>query len=101
MPAVNLSFLQDPSFYTLLALGCLAMIPRARYTADRMMALTPEAAANIRPSLPQRVSLFIPGLCVFACIVMFGYAWGALLLLVAYLAVYVGLILLFKRPPSV
>ena len=95
----SFDFLTDASWYTLLVLGCLAMIPRARYTADRMMALTPEAAGRIKPSLAQRVCLFIPGLAVFSCIVMFNYVYGAVALLVAYLLVYVGLIFLFKRPP--
>ena len=94
----SMAFLSDPYFYYMLILGCLAMLPRARYTADRMLALSPDEAQRIKPNLPQRACLFIPGLCVFACIVMFGYLSGAVTLLVVFLLVYVGLVMILKGP---
>lgn len=92
------SFLANANFYTLLILGLLALLPRARYTADRMQALTPEDLERIKPNLAQRVCLLIPGLCVFSCIVMFGYVVGAVALLVVYLSVYVGMVMVLKGP---
>lgn len=92
------SFLSDVNFWVLMALGGLALIPRARYTADRMKALTPDELERIKPNLAQRACLLIPGICVFACVVMFQYATGAVVLLMAYLAVYVGMIMVLKGP---
>ncbi|MEL7088634.1 MAG: hypothetical protein AAGL98_09385 [Planctomycetota bacterium] len=94
----TLSFLTDANYWVLMVLGCLALLPRARYTADRMAALTPADLQRIKPRLAQRACLLIPGICVFACVVMFGYATGAALLLVMYLLVYVGIIIALKDP---
>ncbi|MEM9916288.1 MAG: hypothetical protein AAF911_15140 [Planctomycetota bacterium] len=90
------SFLTNQYFYFLLILGGMAMIPRARYTADRMLALSAAEAEKITPNFAQRVCVFIPGICVFAAIGMFRYALGAIALLVAFIMIYVVLIFLFK-----
>ncbi len=94
------SFLTDPYFYYLLVLGGMAMIPRARYTADRMLALSAAEAQKITPNFAQRVCVFIPGICVVACIGMFHYALGAIVLLVMFLVIYFVLIMLFKAGSS-
>ncbi|MEM1108192.1 MAG: hypothetical protein AAGH99_05815 [Planctomycetota bacterium] len=91
------SFLSDQYFYSLLVIGTLAMIPRARYVADRILSLKPE---EIKPNFAQRVCIFIPGICVFACIGMFRYALGAIVLLVAYIVGFALLTLLFKKLSS-
>jgi len=94
------SFLTDQYFYYLLVLGGMAMIPRARYTADRMLALSAAQAEKIKPNFAQRVCVFIPGICVFACVGMFQYALGAIVLLVMFLVMYFVLIMLFKAGSS-
>lgn len=94
------SFFTDQYFYYLLILGGMAMIPRARYTADRMLALSAAEAQKIKPNFAQRVCVFIPGICVFASIGMFGYALGAIVLLVSFMVIYFVLILLFKAGSS-
>ncbi|MEM9882306.1 MAG: hypothetical protein AAF800_05260 [Planctomycetota bacterium] len=92
------AFLNNPYFYSLALIGAMAMLPRARYAADRAAALTPEAGQHIKPNFAQRVCLFIPGLCLFACIGMFGYVLGAMVLLAVYVAVFIVMIQLFKQP---
>ena len=96
----SFSFLGDMNYWVLLALGGLALLPRARFTADRMAALTPEELQRIKPNLAQRACLLIPGVCVFACVVMFQYATGAAVLLIAYLGLYIGLIMMLKAPTA-
>ncbi|MEM9418456.1 MAG: hypothetical protein AAGA25_05275 [Planctomycetota bacterium] len=93
-------FLTNPYFYYMLVLGGMAMIPRARYTADRMLALSAEEAQKIQPNFAQKVCVFIPGLCVFACIGMFRYAAGAIALIVAFILIYIVLIMMFKAGSS-
>lgn len=94
------SFLADVNYWVLLGLGGLALLPRARFTADRMSALTPDELQRIKPSIAQRACLLIPGICVFACVVMFQYATGAVVLLMSYLAIYVGMIIALKGPTA-
>ncbi|MEO1237069.1 MAG: hypothetical protein AAFX76_09800 [Planctomycetota bacterium] len=91
------AFLQVPQFYYLLVIGGLALIPRARFTAEKAAVLGDEARQRLTPNLPQRVSLFIPGVCVFACIGLLGQVVGAVALLAAYLLLFVALIFWFKR----
>ena len=90
------NFLSDPYFYYLLAIGGLAMLPRARFTADRAAAPNQAQAEAIKPDLAQRLCLLLPGLCLLSCVMMLRYATGAAVLLVAYLLAYMLLILLFK-----
>ncbi|MEM7625800.1 MAG: hypothetical protein AAF333_09235 [Planctomycetota bacterium] len=92
------SFLAVGNYWVLLVLGCLAMLPRARYTIERMKALTPDDLQRIKPSIAQRVCLLIPGICVFACVVILQHATGAFVLLLVYLSVYFGLIMMLKGP---
>ena len=92
------SFLGQPVFWVLLVLGCLAMVPRARYTAARMSRLRPVDGRAVEPTALQRICLFIPGFCVFFCLALFGYVTGAIVMLVAYLGLYVAMIFWFKTP---
>jgi hypothetical protein len=99
MPPIHygLAFLTDPAWYTLLVLGCVAMVPRAGYTAAKMSAVSRSASQSITPNLAQRICLFIPGFCVFGCIGLLGYVSGALTLLVAFLTIYIVMVLTLKR----
>ncbi|MBB6429020.1 hypothetical protein [Algisphaera agarilytica] len=93
-------FLANQYFYYMLLIGGMALLPRARFTANRALALSAEEAEKIQPNAAQRVCVFIPGLCVFACIGMFRYALGAIVLLLFYIVIYVALIMLFKAGSS-
>lgn len=44
------SFLADVNYWVLLGLGGLALLPRARFTADRMSALAPDELQRIKPA---------------------------------------------------
>ncbi|MEM8739508.1 MAG: hypothetical protein AAGG38_13680 [Planctomycetota bacterium] len=90
-------FLQDRYFYFLLLIGALALLPRARYTAQRAAALTADAAAQITPNLAERICVFFPGLGVFACVALLQYVTGAAILLAVFLLLYVVMIMGFKR----
>ena len=94
----SFNFFMQPIFYVLLVLGCLAMVPRARYTAARMNPLRPVDGRPITPTPLQRICLFLPGICVFACLALYGYVTGAVVLLVLFLVLYVGLVFWFKAP---
>lgn len=94
----SLAFLQSVHFYYLLLIGCAAMIPRARYIADKAAAISSTAAAEIKPSIAQRACLFIPGICVFASILLLRNPVAAGVLLVSYIAVYIVMILFFRGP---
>ena len=92
------SFLSQPVFYVLLIVGCLAMLPRARYTAARMSPHRPVDGRAIEPTALQRICLFIPGICVFLCLGLYGWVTGAVGLLLAFLGLYIAMILWLKVP---
>ena len=92
------AFLSDPYFYYLLIIGVTAMLPRARYAAERAAEANPTRAEMIRPTMAQRLCLFIPGLCVFAAVALLRYVTGAAVLLVIFLIAYAAMIVLLRGP---
>lgn len=96
----SFAFVQSVHFYYLLLIGCAAMIPRARYIADKAAAISSTAANEIKPSIAQRACLFIPGICVFTSILLLRNPVAAGVLLVTYITVYIVMILFFRGPST-
>ena len=94
------AFLSQPPFYLLLIVGIAALIPRARFAADRI-----EARANnphvgeLTPNLAQRLCLFLPGICALYAVVALRSPWAGVVLVAAYLLTFTAMIL-FLRGPS-
>lgn len=73
-------FLSNPYFYGIVVLGLIAMYPRVIYLIER------EAAAprEVKPTLPQRFGLLIPGLAVFCSVFLFQDLWSGVALVVLF-----------------
>lgn len=95
----SFAFLSHPAFYFLLVMGITALIPRARYVADRIDArvMNPHIG-ELKPNLAQRVCLFIPGICALYAVVVMRSPWSGVLLVAVFLIAFVLMIMGFKSP---
>jgi hypothetical protein len=99
---MNWDFLSQPPFYYLLFIGMAAMIPRARYIADRFEAQSQSPdAPPLKPNLAQRITLFLPGICALYGVFLLQSMMAGVLLVVAYLIMFAGLIIWFRGPVQV
>ncbi|MEM6552694.1 MAG: hypothetical protein AAF750_11280 [Planctomycetota bacterium] len=85
-------FLSNPYFYGIVALGLIAMYPRVVYLIER------EAAAprEVKPNLPQRFGLLIPGIAVFFSVFLFQDLWSGVALVVLFGVGYAAMIVWFR-----